>query len=65
MNQKTFSVVAGLIFLVVALAHALRLVFGWHVMLQGWTVPVWVSWIALFISGFLGYEGLRLSRRPS
>jgi CHASE2 domain-containing sensor protein len=64
MNQKVFSLVAGLIFLVVALAHALRLVFGWHVMLQGWSVPVWVSWIAFLISGFLGYEGLRLSRRP-
>jgi hypothetical protein len=64
MNQKTFSVVAGLIFLVVALAHALRLVFGWHVMLQGWTLPFWVSWIALFISGFLAYEGLTLARRP-
>jgi hypothetical protein len=64
MNQKVFSLVAGLIFLVVALAHALRLVFGWHVMLQGWSVPVWVSWIAFLISGFLAYEGLRLSRRP-
>lgn len=63
MNQKTFSVVAGLIFLVVALAHALRLVFGWQVMLQAWTVPLWVSWIALFISGFLAYEGLALGRR--
>ena len=62
MNQKTFSVVAGLIFLVVA--HALRLVFGWHVILQGWTVPIWVSWVALFISGFLAYEGLTLARRP-
>lgn len=62
MNQKLFSLVAGSIFLVVALAHALRLVFGWHVVLQGWTVPLWVSWIALVISGFLAYEGLALGR---
>jgi len=64
MNQKLFSLVAGLIFLVVAVLHTLRLVFSWHVTLVGWTVPIWVSWIALLVSGFLAYEGLGLSRRP-
>jgi hypothetical protein len=64
LNQKLFCFVAGLIFLVVALAHALRLVFLWRVTVMGWTVPVWVSWIAFLVSGFLAYEGLRLSRHP-
>jgi hypothetical protein len=64
MNQKLFSLVAGLIFLVVAVIHALRLIFSWHVTFVGWAVPIWVSWIAFLVSGFLAYEGLRLSRRP-
>jgi hypothetical protein len=63
MDQKNFSLVAGFIFLLVAVAHALRLVLGWHVTFSGWTVPMWVSWIALVITGFLAYQGLRLSRR--
>jgi hypothetical protein len=64
MSQKTFSLVAGLIFLVMTALHILRLAIGWHVVFAGWTIPMWVSWIAVPIAGFLAFEGLRLSRRP-
>lgn len=63
MKQKTFSLVAGLIFLVMAILHILRLTIGWHVVIADWIIPMWVSWIALPIAGFLSYEGFRLSRR--
>ena len=63
MSQKTFSLVAGLIFLVVAVLHLLRLVIGWHVVIADWTVPTWVSWIAIPIAGFLAYGDFILSRR--
>lgn len=39
MSQKTFSLVAGLIFLVVAVLHILRLAMGWHVVIAAWTIP--------------------------
>jgi hypothetical protein len=64
MNQKTFSFVASAIFLLVALGHVLRLAFGWHAVVNMWVVPMWVSWVAFPISGFLAFEGFRLSRRP-
>jgi hypothetical protein len=63
MNQKQFSLVAGLFFLLVAVMHALRLAFGWQAVLAGWTVPTWIGWPALLIAGFLAYQGLKLSRR--
>jgi hypothetical protein len=63
MSQKTFTLAAGMIFLVVALMHLLRVALGWQVALGGWTVPMWVSWVALLIAGYLAYEGLSLSRR--
>lgn len=63
MSQKTFSLSAGLIFFVVALAHILRIAMGWHVVVAGWAIPMWVSWIAIPIAGFLGFEGLRNSKR--
>ncbi len=63
MSQKRFTLVAGLIFLVVALMHLLRVARGWHVVLAGWTVPVWVSWVALLVAGYLAYEGLSLAKR--
>lgn len=63
MNHKNFSLVAGLIFLVVAVLHVLRLAMGWHAVFADWTIPMWISWIAIPIAGFLAYEGLILSRR--
>lgn len=59
MNQKTYSIVSGFIFLVVALLHLVRAVMGSPVSLAGWDVPVWLSWIAVIGAGFLAYLGLR------
>jgi hypothetical protein len=63
MSQKTFSLVAGLIFLLVAVMHVLRLAFKWEVVLNGWSVPMWVSAVAIVITAYLAFEGLKLSRR--
>lgn len=43
MNQKTFSLVASVVFLLIALVHALRLAFGWHAVVNIWAVPTYVS----------------------
>ena len=63
MTQRTYSLIAGTIFSLVALLHALRLLRGWHVVIGDLSVPVWISWIGLAIAGYLAYEGFRLSRR--
>jgi len=63
MGQKTFSLVVGLIFLLIAIMHGLRLAFRWEVVLNGWSVPMWVSAVALLIAGYLAFEGLKLGKR--
>ena len=63
MNQKTFSLVVGLIFLLIAVIHILRLAFKWEAILNGWAIPMWVSALALLIAVYLAFEGLKLSRR--
>ena len=62
MSQRTFSLVAGLIFLLVAVVHVLRLAFKWEVILNNWPVPMWISAVALVIAAYLSYEGFRLAR---
>ncbi len=62
MTQRTFNLIAGNTFLVIALLHALRLVFHWEAVIGGWTVPVGLSWVALCLSGFLSY--LAFTRKP-
>ena len=63
MRQKTFLPVVGLIFLLIAVIHVLRLAFKWEAVLNGWAVPMWVSAVALLIAAYLAFEGLKLSRR--
>jgi hypothetical protein len=63
MNQKAFSLIATMIFLVIGLGHALRLFFGWHVEVNSWIVPMWVSWLGLFIGLYLASEGIGLARK--
>jgi hypothetical protein len=60
MSQKTFVGVAGVVFLLVALLHLLRLLLGWDAVIGGWSVPHWVSWAALAVSGYLAYTAFRL-----
>jgi hypothetical protein len=53
MSRKTFLLVAGIIFALVALAYALRIYMQWPVMIADWSVPKSVSWIALIVAGAL------------
>ena len=63
MTPRIFSLVAAAVFLLIALGHALRLLFGWQVTVANIVVPLWISWIGLAIAGYLAYQGFRLSKR--
>ena len=60
MNQKTFVVTAGVVFSLVAVLHALRLLLGWDAVIGGWHVPMWLSWLALAVAGYLAYTAFKL-----
>ena len=63
MKQGAFLLVTSSIFALIALLHALRLIYGWHVMIGEWIVPVWVSAIGFLIAGYLALQGFLLRRR--
>lgn len=63
MSNKTFSLAGGVIFLLIAIGHLLRVVFGWTFIVGGVSVPMWASGLAVLIAGFLAYEGIRLSTK--
>ena len=54
---------AGAIFALVALAHLLRAVMDWPILIAGWMVPIWLSWLAFVVAGALSWFGLSLARR--
>lgn len=51
--KKPFTLLAVLIFAIVALVHLLRLVFGWEVTFNGTVVPHWLSAVGLAVAGGL------------
>ena len=59
MDQKTFSLIAGLIFAVVALLFLVE----WNLVIGDWSVPKSVSWVALIVAGGLALLGSRLGQR--
>ena len=63
MSQKTFTIIAGAVFGIVALFHVLRIFFGWPAVIGGWTAPMWLSWIGLVVAGGLSYSGIKLAMR--
>jgi hypothetical protein len=48
---------------VVALFHLVRIFMKWTVIIGDWSIPMWVSWIALVVAGGLALLGLRLNER--
>jgi len=62
MTHQTFSLNTAVLFFLIALLHAVRLLRGWRVTIEGAVVPIWISWIALAIAAYLAYEGFRLAK---
>lgn len=56
MDKKKSLKLASLLFGVVAFFHLLRSVFSWPVLIANWDVPLWVSYIAVVVAGYLSWH---------
>lgn len=63
LSQKTFFHTTGAIFSIVFLLQLLRLILGWTVVIAGWAVPVWFSFIALALAGYLAYNAFLFAQK--
>jgi uncharacterized protein involved in cysteine biosynthesis len=61
-NQKTYVTLTATLFLVVALMHLLRIIFGWSVEIGSLSIPFWVSWLGILVAGALAYFGFTQRR---
>lgn len=53
--MKLATKIATLLLAVVALVHLLRLFFGWDVLIDGWSFPVWGSLIGFVLPAALAF----------
>ena len=58
MNRRVYLLVTATVFAIIWLSHLLRILFGWEAVISGWTVPMWLSWVAVVITGVLAYFGV-------
>ena len=60
---KPFTTIAIFLFALIALLQLLRFVLGWEVMVNGITVPVWLSGIAFVLLAGLAVMVWRETRK--
>jgi hypothetical protein len=53
MSEHASSRTVGIVFLLIVLGHLVRLVFGVLFVIQGVSIPLWASAIAVAAAGFL------------
>ena len=62
-SERTLLIAAGIVFLVVALAHLARLAFGLDLALGDFAVPLWLSWFGVVVAGYLSYSSFHFAMR--
>jgi hypothetical protein len=60
--SKPFTLIAALIFAIIALLHLYRLFTNFQVILGSHTIPMWVSYVGLIIPGLLAVMLYRESK---
>ncbi|MGH8711118.1 MAG: hypothetical protein ACREVA_07350 [Burkholderiales bacterium] len=53
--MKPFTNLAIAIFILIAVVHLLRLIYGWEANVNSVVIPMWVSVMGLLIAGVLAY----------
>jgi len=61
-KQTYFYVVAG-VFLVVAIMHLMRAINGWDLIAGEIEIPLWVSWVAVVVTGYLSFVSFNHGKR--
>lgn len=56
MKPNNYFFVTGLIFTFIGLLHLLRLANKWEAVIGGWQIPLWLSWAAVIIAGYLAWQ---------
>jgi hypothetical protein len=62
MCRKSYLVISGVIFGVVAVLHLARLIYQSPVRVGEWAAPMWPSWAGMVVAGILCLWALSLLR---
>jgi len=63
MNKRTYFLISGLVFAIVALVHLWRIISQFEVVIGTWSAPMVVSWVGFIAAGILSYCGFTLMNK--
>jgi hypothetical protein len=63
LRERTYLVAAGVLFGVVAAAHLIRAFTNADLVIAGYDIPVWLSWIGTAATAYLSYMSFHLAMR--
>jgi hypothetical protein len=63
LRERTYLMLVGTVFAVIAAAHLFRVFFNADLVIMGWSAPMWLSWIGTLVVAYLAYMSFRLGMR--
>ena len=63
MNEKTYYCIASTLFLIIAVLHLLRVLYGWEAKIGEVIIPLWFSGVAAVLTGYLAIRGYLFATR--
>jgi hypothetical protein len=65
MTRKTYFLATALLFSIICLVQLARIVLGWEAVIGGWSVPMWISWLAVVVTAALAFFGYMLRSKEN
>lgn len=62
-KERTYLTAAGVLFIVVAGGHIVRVLFQGEVVIFGWYVPLVLSWLGIVAATYLAYASFHFAAR--
>ena len=63
MKEKPYFPITGIIFAIITILHLLRIIYSWPALIGTFKVPLWLSWVALIIGGYLAFISFSLFKK--
>jgi len=57
MSQNLYYYVVSILFFFLFVLHLARIMYSWEAVIGGAIIPMWFSWAALIIAGYLCVRG--------